>query len=418
MRFLTHITSHLLPNRALTYLGPTAESLEILVLQPTPFCNIDCDYCYLGNRGNTQRMSVEIIKSAVRMVLDGGLVKDRLCVVWHAGEPLTLPVKYYEEAFAAVEQEIHGRYGVSHSFQSNGTLIDNTWCKFLQKEHVRIGLSIDGPAFLHDLHRKTRNGKPTHAQTMKGVERLREHGIPFHVIAVVSADALDHAEAIFRFFEGLGVREVGFNIEELEGSHDFSSLASKSSTDKIKKFWNQLYELCDSSGGSVQIREFQRATTAILTAKEKVPWQELAKQNDQVLPFRILSVDCQGLVSTFSPELLGVKDERRGNFVFGQLGRIDLAAIRASEQFMRVANEVMQGVKKCSRTCEYFSVCGGGAPSNKYFENGSLSSTATLYCRTSIQLPIDVVLSHLERKANSGQIVDGNCVKLPEHTPF
>jgi uncharacterized protein len=396
MRFLTQITLQKPPKRSDPYLGPIAKSLEILVLQPTPFCNIDCDYCYLGNRNDTKRMSLGVIKAAVRMVLDAGMVNERLCVVWHAGEPLVLPVGYYEEAFTAIDKEVQGKFDISHSIQSNGTLIDDSWCEFLQRKNVRIGLSIDGPAFLHDLHRKTRQGKPTHAQTMRGAEKLRQHGIGFHVIAVVSADSLDHAETIFQFFEDLGIREVGFNIEEVEGDHAFSSLGGELAKGKVERFWQQLYECYRSSKGAVQIREFQRATSAILMSHGNESWQETAKKNDQVLPFRILSVDCEGRISTFSPELLGVKNSNYGDFVYGQVGQQNLDAVRASESFNQVANEVMRGVQECSRTCEYFSVCGGGAPSNKYFENGGLFSTTTMYCRNSIQLPIQIVLSHLE----------------------
>ena len=112
---------------SVAYSGPFARSLEILVLQPTPFCNIDCDYCYLPNRSGKQRMSLDTIRAAVSMVLDAELVEGRLCIVWHAGEPLVLPVSYYAEAFAAIEQIVNGRCEISHSFQSNGMLIDEAW---------------------------------------------------------------------------------------------------------------------------------------------------------------------------------------------------------------------------------------------------------------------------------------------------
>jgi uncharacterized protein len=395
---LTRITSLLAPSEVATFAGPFARSLEILVLQPTPFCNIDCDYCYLSNRSDRQRMSLDTIRAAVRLVLDAGLVDGRLSVVWHAGEPLVLPVSYYEEAFAAIDETVKGRFEISHSFQSNGTLIDGPWCDLFKRWPVRIGLSIDGPAFLHDVHRKTRNGKATHARTMRGAKELREHGIPFHVIAVISADSLDHADAIFHFFEEHEIHEVGFNVEELEGDHSFSSLKGRRTTERMEQFWRRLYELSESSNASVQIREFQRAAGAILASRPEAPWRETAQHNDKVLPFRILSVDCHGRVSTFSPELLGTRDAKYGDFTFGHVGEHNLAAIRASEAFQRVATEVWRGVEACSRTCEYFAVCGGGAPSNKYFENGSFASTTTMYCRTSIQLPIQVVLSGLEQK--------------------
>jgi uncharacterized protein len=58
--------------------------------------------------------------------------------------------------------------------------------------------------------------------------------------------------------------------------------------------------------------------------------------------------------------------------------------------------DINAGVELCKKKCEYFHVCGGGAPSNKLYENGSFNSTETLYCKFSIQQPIDIVLSYLE----------------------
>jgi uncharacterized protein len=402
MAFLTQIAGMSTQKEPGAYEGPFAQSLEILVLQPTPFCNIDCDYCYLPNRNDTRRMDLNTIRAAVTMVLEGGLIDGCLCVVWHAGEPLVLPVHYYEEAFEVIQQTVQGRCEISHSIQSNGILIDDLWCEFFKRMRVRIGLSIDGPAFLHDLHRMGRQGGATHAQTMRGAQKLRDHGVPFHVICVVSADSLDHASEIFHFFEELEITEVGFNIEELEGNHSCSSLGGHAMEGRIEKFWLELYKLSESSNGNLRIREFERAMRAILTSQAKQPLEEIARHNNQVLPFRIVSVDHSGRVSTFSPELLGLHDPCIGDFTFGRVGHENLAAIQSSEGFQQVANEIWKGVRACAATCEYFSVCGGGAPSNKYFENGSFSSTTTMYCRAAIQLPLKVALDDIEKKLKIG----------------
>jgi len=346
-------------------------------------------------------MSLETIRSAVRLVIDSHLVKERLCVVWHAGEPLVLPVQYYDEAFAAIQETVVSRCEISHSIQSNGTLIDDLWCQFLMKHRVRIGLSIDGPALIHDAHRKTRNGKGSHALAMRGVQKLKECGIPFHVIAVISADSLDHAGVIYRFFEELGVRELGFNVEELEGVHSTSSLNDKLIAEKIEKFWFQLYETWEASGRSIEVREFVRATRAILFSKVDRPWTEVAQNNDQVLPFRIISVDCLGNLSTFSPELLGTCDPNYANFNFGKVGRDHLMTIRSSPAFQKAAMDIWAGVDACAKSCEFYCVCGGGAPANKYFENHTFLSTETMHCRASIQMPTSAVLSALERRVSN-----------------
>src|SRR3954469_24498457 len=77
-------------------LGP----LELLVLQPTPFCNIDCSYCYLPDRRSTKQMSRDTLVQALEWVFASGLVRQPFPLLWHAGEPLVLPVAFYEEATA------------------------------------------------------------------------------------------------------------------------------------------------------------------------------------------------------------------------------------------------------------------------------------------------------------------------------
>lgn len=398
MDVLAQIATSLSPKRS--FHGPFAESIELLVLQPTPFCNIGCDYCYLPERNSTRQMTLEIIQAAVRMVLDADLVAKKLCIAWHAGEPLVLSTDYYERAFLAVGGVVKDKCSVFHSFQTNGTLLSDEWCVFLKKHSARIGLSIDGPAFIHDAHRKTRDGKSTHSRVMEAVKRLNDHGISYHVIAVLTSNSLDHAGTIFSFFAELGVRELGFNVEELEGAHPSSSLAGELQAHRIERFWAELYRLYLNSDRGMEIREFRRAQNAILLSKANRHWHELAANNDQVLPFRILTVDCNGGVSTFSPELIGTPDRRFNDFIFGNVLQHDIVGIRSSEPFQRVGREIWSGVQKCARNCEYFSVCGGGAPANKYFENHALSSAETMFCRSSIQSPLRVVLNEFERKLN------------------
>ena len=78
--------------------------LRLLVLQPTPFCNIDCSYCYLSSRTSAARMSLETLDSACRRVFESPLLDRQLEVAWHGGEPLTVPLAWYEKAFALVEE--------------------------------------------------------------------------------------------------------------------------------------------------------------------------------------------------------------------------------------------------------------------------------------------------------------------------
>ena len=129
-----------------------------------------------------------------------------------------------QEAIAILER--HNTLGVrvDHSFQTNGTLIDAEWCAFIKSHNVRIGVSVDGPAFLHDRFRRTRGGKGTHTRVIQGMELLRSEGIPFHVITVLTGASLDYPDELYEFYRQYGISSVGFNVEEIEGPHRHSSL--------------------------------------------------------------------------------------------------------------------------------------------------------------------------------------------------
>jgi uncharacterized protein len=66
--------------------SPEYGPLELLVLQPTPFCNINCSYCYLPDRQDTSRMSLPTLGRTFEWAFSSGLVRQPFTLLWHAGE--------------------------------------------------------------------------------------------------------------------------------------------------------------------------------------------------------------------------------------------------------------------------------------------------------------------------------------------
>jgi uncharacterized protein len=85
-----------------------------------------------------------------------------------------------------------------------------------------------------------------------------------------------------------------------------------------------------------------------------------------------------------------------GDFILGNILDDDLDSTAASGKAVALNDAIQLGVQRCRDECEYFSACGGGAPSNKLFENGSFASTETLYCRLHRKTLIDMVLDNLQ----------------------
>ena len=309
------------------YTGPQMKEIGLLILQPSPFCNIDCDYCYLADRASTKKMPLEVLHKTLDRMFESGMVGGQLSLVWHAGEPLAVPLAYYEEAFRQIAAWGIPEGKICHKFQTNGTLINDAWCEFFLKTNCSVGVSVDGPAHIHHKHRKDRAGKGTHDKVMRGIEFLKKHKVPFHAIAVITADALDHPDEVFNFFKDNEIHSVGFNIEEQEGINQIASVGGAVSTSgRIEKFLRRCYELQKASNGAVCIREFDRAFQALARTEEMD--KEVMDHNDQSMPFGIVSIDWQGNIFTFSPELLGGKSLKYGEFSWGNTMTDSLMSIK------------------------------------------------------------------------------------------
>ena len=368
---------------------------RLLILQPTPFCNIDCDYCYLPDRQSTARMSLATAQRATARLREDGLLGETLTVVWHAGEPLVMPVAYYDEAIAAIAAAIGPHSRVTHSIQTNATLIDDAWCDLFKRHGIQVGVSVDGPQALHDAHRKTRSGRGTHDRVLRGMARLREAGIAFHAIAVVTPDTFAQADAFFDFFLEQGVTEVGCNFDEAEGLHSQSSLSGHEPAHAA--FLARLLQRA-TQDPRLRVRELAMALRLIAQPLPQQTWRgQQWPDNAQTLPFTLISVANNGDFCTFSPELLGQPSVEFANFVLGNVADGGYLAATGSSAFQRLWAAIVQGIETCAQQCAYFEYCGGGAPANKLYENGDLASGETLYCRTMVKRPFEVVLRRLEQ---------------------
>ena len=371
--------------------------IELLVIQPTPFCNINCSYCYLPNRHSKAVVSLETLSNLFSEVFASGWVQDLLSVVWHAGEPMVLPTSFYRDAFRVVDALKPAGVSVSHSFQTNGTLIDDTWCDFLIEKDVGIGVSIDGPKHLHDRNRLTRSGLGTFDRTIVGVRQLRKRGVNFHVISVLSSLNLQVPGEMFEFYVSEGIKEVCFYVEESEGSHVSSTFAQRDVEAEYYWFMSEFWRLSAANPGKLNfIREIDHAIQQVLRPRDAITANQLIE------PFAVTCMDVAGNISTFSPELLGLKSEKYGDYLLGNINTDRLVDLPVRNNLANMQRDIRAGVELCRQECQYFSVCGGGEPVNKMSENGTFVSTETTYCRLTRKRVTDLVLSALDRLPANG----------------
>lgn len=158
----------------------TSGSLEVII-KITERCNINCTYCYMFNRGNEDylarpaNIADKTIDDIARFLAEGAadLGARRVNVVFHGGEPLMLKKSRFDRLCQTIRSAVEPLAKLRLSIQTNAMLIDDEWIRILAEHRVDIGISLDGPAHIHDRARVDKRGKGTYARTLNGIQALQ-----------------------------------------------------------------------------------------------------------------------------------------------------------------------------------------------------------------------------------------------------
>ncbi len=374
-------------------LSTTADSLHppLAVIQPTAFCNLDCTYCYVEGRDDTTRMSTEVLAKIARHATSHYAELD---VVFHSGEPLTVGIGWFTKAvetFRASAQ--HSGTRLRFGVQTNGVLVNDTWCEFLSEHKFLVGISIDGPAWMHDAVRVGKRGQSSHGQVERGLRLLQAHGLEPTILAVVGPDAMQHPAEFYNYFRSVGAHRIGLNAEDATADHTSSLRDISDIRAAFTAFMAELVRLVRADGeDGLSIREVTQQARAVLAASRGMP----EPANDVQEPFRVISYDIAGNFSTFCPELITAPARIRAKYVLGNAATDSIARVQhGSRQLAALVEDIQTGRKACRRECDYFSVCGGGKPSAKEFEHHTTDATTTLSCQLRVMAVTDAVLASL-----------------------
>ncbi len=178
-------------------------------------CNIDCTYCFYlekealyPERNKNWRMSDETLERFIQQHI-AAQNSDQVSFAWQGGEPTMMGLPFFHRVVELCEKYANGR-AVSHALQTNGILLNDEWASFFARQGFLIGLSIDGPAHLHNQYRVNRAGKGTHEQVMAAMALLKAHKVEFNTLTVVGKHNVDHAREVYEFLLAAGSRYIQF----------------------------------------------------------------------------------------------------------------------------------------------------------------------------------------------------------------
>jgi uncharacterized protein len=177
-----------------------------LIVEPVGInCNLNCTYCYYNklNKIQTSRnlMSSHILERLIVKFLDYN--KGYAPFIWHGGEPTLAPISFYEKVIKLQNKHKTSSHRIRNMMQSNGTLLNEKWVDFIKENNFAIGLSIDGPKEIHEIHRPN-----SFERIMNSIKLLKEKRVEFGVICVVNSCNVNYPFEIYNFFKNLNISSI------------------------------------------------------------------------------------------------------------------------------------------------------------------------------------------------------------------
>ena len=211
-------------------INPFARPLYVMAKPAGAMCNMACTYCYYLEKKELYADDPKMVMSdsMLELYTKRYLEAQTMGIVnftWHGGEALMRPLSFYKRAME-LQQKYAGGREIMNCLQTNGTLLDDEWCRFLRDNNWLVGVSIDGPQEFHDEYRRNRGGRPSFLNVMKGIRLLQKHGVEWNAMAVINDYNADYPLEFYNFFKDLGCHYIQFTpiVERLKQGNRLASV--------------------------------------------------------------------------------------------------------------------------------------------------------------------------------------------------
>lgn len=364
------------------YAAAPVRAFHIMVKPRGAICNLDCKYCYFLSKemmypGSRFRMADELLEIYIEQYIESQQAPE-VTFAWQGGEPTLMGLEFFERVLEY--QRKYARTGVTihNALQTNGTLLDEAWCRFFKKHDFLIGISVDGPEELHDAYRVNKGGAGTFDQVMRGWRLLYEHGVEYNILCTVHAANQDHPLEVYRFFRDelktqfiqfipiverttaqiLPLANIGWS-ERAGGERPLYTQSGSQVTDRTvnaEKYGEFLVAIFDEwishDVGKIFVQMFDIALGA---------WLE------QPGGLCIFAPTCgRALALEHNGDLYSCDHFVEPDFLLGNIQSEHMLELVSSEQQRQFGEAKLTTLPRYCRECEVRFACHGGCPKNRF----------------------------------------------------
>ena len=344
---------------------PSTEALPAFHVMAKPTgarCNMACDYCFFLKKDRLYpesdfRMSDETMEAYIRQTIEGHSVPE-VTIVWQGGEPTLMGLDFFRRAVAVEKKWARPGLRVENSFQTNGILIDEEWCRFFHDNNFLVGLSLDGPRDLHNAYRHDKGGRPVFGKVERAARLMQKHAVEFNILCTVNAVNSRRPLDVYRYFrDSLQARYIQF-IPIVERDNETGNQEGTRVTDRTVdpgQYGRFLIEIFD---------EWVRRDVGIMFVLFFDGVLASYARGDSSLC--VLTPTCGECVALeHNGDLYSCDHFVEPRHFLGNIRRIPLPELVASEAQRSFGRAKSDTLPKYCRECQYLFTCHGECPKNR-----------------------------------------------------
>lgn len=328
-------------------------------------CNLNCEYCFFLKKDKLYpdskfHMSAEVHDAYITQLFAAHQV-PQITIAWQGGEPTLMGLDFFRRSIKFQKKNKKPGTVIENTFQTNGILLNDEWCRFFRANNFLVGLSLDGPKELHDTYRKDKGGRGTFDRVMKAVRLLQKHKVEFNILCTVNSKNADHPMAVYRFFRDEARTPYIQFIPIVERDNETGYQEGSQVTDRSVRpaqYGRFLIEIFDE-----WVRRDVGRTFVLNFDGALAGWLGMA-----------------GTVCIFGPTCgLGMALEDNGdlyscdhfvepNYFLGNILQTPMAEIIASEKQRKFGRDKRDTLPQVCRKCDFLFVCNGECPKNRFVD--------------------------------------------------
>ena len=343
------------------------QPISQLLVKVASRCNIDCSYCYWFRDAavydKPKLMGADVLHRLLQRI-EEHVAKHSLIefpIILHGGEPLLWGVENFHLIAEACEA-ISSRTGcdIPIAVTTNGVLIDDEWLNCFEARNISVAISLDGPAHIHDLHRRTFQNTGTHAAVERAARMLVSRDIGVTALAV--CNPAYQPEQYVAFFAACGIANYDIMIPDATVDEKPPSIAS---------FYQGLFDLwleANRTQPTVNIRIIADMITALLG--NNAPTEGVGYK-----PVELCTVMTDGSVEAH--DVLRIAGDGFTHTRFN-IFEHPIDEVR-NEPRWKAARDASINLCETCRRCKFMNACGGGYLPHRFSKTNGYDNPS-VYC--------------------------------------